>query len=297
MIVPLKGTMFVYIGPGKPLDSDATDPANFPSSPAGAREDGRLPVGGLVDVARPLFGPVADAARPVARPLTTELRRDVPRFIQNPVPTVLARVLRPTADAVVHGAKPVTDALTDPLVDATRPVTGALGAAVHPLPGVADRVTPPLTGVLTGRSGPLSKPVPSGSAAPHQAPGHPAGTSRAKSLEQVLPHRQAAPVHSWTRNPSATWMDHSEASPVDRGTDTGYPVPVMPAPAPIPANSGSGFSSGGTATSSASHAEGGAYAPAAPSDLRADSESRVQPGTAQTGLPRLSENDPVVSPD
>jgi hypothetical protein len=57
------------------------------------------------------------------------------------------------------------------------------------------------------------------------------------------------------------------------------------------------MTSGGSAVSAASYAHGGAFAPTGAYAAIADQALRVRPAAAQIGLPRLSEADPVVSPD
>lgn len=258
-----------------------------PSTNTTGRTTGQSPLGPLADAAAPVLGPVTDATRPATGPLT-DVVRPTGVLSQSPVSSVLTGVGRPVVGTIADTTRPVTGTLTAPLATATRPVTGLLGAAVHPLPGVAGCVTAPLTGVLTGGSGPLSgTTVPTGHAAPSQASHWPYG-----AVDQALSLcRQADPVHSWSGRTPATWADGS----VSADRSSGHHVPGAPEPTPLPA--GSGLSNGGSASSSASHADTGAFAPAGFSAVRADDPTGVRPGTAAPGLPRLYEVDPVVTPD
>lgn len=269
--------------PNRPSTDSATTPDGAPA--AGA--SGPAPLGQLADATRPVLGPVADATRPVTGPVTTAVGPIAGGLNQSPVIGALTDVTRPVTSTVAATTRPVTDTLTGPLVSATRPVTGLLGAVVHPLPGMADGVATPVTGVLTGGVDPLSGfgvPI---LTAPHQA----------SWLGRHLPAgglaRPAVPASRCASHPFATWTGTEADSAGIRSLAADDSAPGTPAPAPL----GTGITSGGSAVSAASHTHGGAFAPTGPYAAIGDQALRVGPAAAQIGLPRLSEADPVVSPD
>jgi hypothetical protein len=124
-------------------------------------------------------------------------------------------------------------------------------------------------------------------AAPHQA----------SWLGRYLPAgglaRPAVPASRCASHPFATWTGTEADSGGIRSLGADHPAPGTSAPAPL----GMGITSGGSAVSAASGAHGGALAPTGPSAAIPDQALRVGPAAAQIGLPRLSEADPVVSPD
>lgn len=265
----------------------STDSATTPSGTAAAGDSGPAPRGQLADATSPVLGPVADVTRPVTGPVTNAVRPMTGVLNQSPAIGALTDVVRPVTSTVATTARPVTGTLTGPLVSATRPVTGLLGAVAHPLPGVTDGVTTPVTGVLTGVTGPLSGSLVPSLAAPHQA----------SWLGQYLPAgglvRPARPALDCAAHSSATWAGEQATSPGFRSLDADHSAPGFPGPAPF----GTGATTGGAGVSAASHAHGGAFAPTGPYAAIVTGAQRVRPNAAQIGLPRLSEADPVVSPD
>lgn len=265
-----------------PAGGVETDAAGIPGVTADAGSPGQS-LGHLAGAARPVVRPVLDAARPVAGPVDTVVRTvAAPR--QGAVGASTG-ALRPVTGTAVHRLRSLTGALTGPLVDATRPVTGLAKDTVRPLPGVCGAITAPLTGALTDVTGPLSGiTVPTGPS-PILAPDHPAGTSAA------VPPRRTAVVR-WADPSSATWTTRAGTA-TDR--QAGTPVPAYPGPTP-PAYPGSGLITGSVASPAGSSAAGGTATSAALPATRVASASRAS-DTAGSGLPRLAEVDPVVTPD
>ncbi|WP_203964803.1 hypothetical protein [Actinocatenispora thailandica] len=152
---------------------------------------------------------------------------------------------------------------------------------------MTDGVATPVTGVLTGGVGPLSGFGVPTLAAPHQA----------SWLGRHLPAgglaRPAVPASRCASHPFATWTGTEADSAGFRSLGVDDSTPGAPAPAPL----GTGITNGGSAVSAASHAHGGAFAPTGPYAAIGNQALRVGPAAAPIGLPRLSEADPVVSPD
>ena len=234
-----------------------------------------------------ILGPVLDVTRPVTGSLTTRVLPGAGHPNQGAATDVLGGVLQPVTSAIADTTRPVTGTLTGPLADTTRPVDGLLNTAARPLPGACGAVVTPLTGVLTSQPGPQSRP-----AAPHHTA--PVGVSDGPA-NPTFPHcGQVVPVQHGTGAPSATWTTSTAITAADRMPGT--PLPGLPEPAPL-AYPGSGACSGGMASASGVHSGAGVFAPAGSPVVRADSASRVAPSTAQAGLPRLYEVDPVIFPD